>query len=77
MMSATVYQPGRLPSTGRVDKDYLAARRRLALAVLWLVGLIGWGVLAYVAEPVSQDQGGGGTAAAEQVFDGRGKWTGY
>jgi hypothetical protein len=76
-MSATTYEPGRVPSAQRVDEDWLAARRRLTLAVLWLAGLIGWGLFSYLADQPRQPEANGGIAAAGQVFDGRGKWAGY
>jgi hypothetical protein len=57
--------------------DSPAARARLTVAVLWLAGLIAWGLLSYLAEPAADRQGEVVLAPAAQTFDGRGKWTGY
>jgi hypothetical protein len=69
-------QPG-ASARGTTDQEYRAARWRLTLAVLWLAGLVTWGVLSYAtADPVVGPQTG--TSVQDEVpFDGRGKWTGY
>ena len=69
-------QPG-ASARGTADQEYRAARWRLTLAVLWLAGLVAWGVLSYA----TADAGAGpqtGTSVQDEVpFDGHGKWTGY
>jgi hypothetical protein len=78
-MTAAEYQ---LRQTGAsalstADQEYRAARWRLTLAVLWLAGLVAWGVLSYAtAGPATGPQAG--TSVQDEVpLDGRGKWTGY
>jgi hypothetical protein len=75
MMSATYYGLDRAPS--RAADEYRAARGRLTLAVLWLAGLIAWGLFSYLVEPQQVGQSDLAPAPAAQAFDGRGKWTGY
>ena len=72
-MSATFY--GLERGTARGADDYAAARRRLTLAVLWLAGLIAWGLLSYAVE--ADAQAGARAVPTAQAFDGHGKWTGY
>ncbi|HSA81831.1 MAG TPA: hypothetical protein VLE23_13530 [Geminicoccaceae bacterium] len=78
-MTAAEYQLGQWGASahGSADQEYRAARRRLTLAVLWLAGLVAWGVLSYAtAEPAAGP--GTGTSVQDEVpLDGRGKWTGY
>jgi hypothetical protein len=75
MMSATYYGLARAPS--RSADDYRAARGRLTLAVLWLAGLIAWGLFSYLVEPQEVGHSDLAPAPAAQALDGRGKWTGY
>jgi hypothetical protein len=78
-MSATHYPLGQGASAeleGSAQDDVAGARRRLTLAVLWLAGLIGWGLLSYVSG-LPADDGGRVLAPAAQQFDGHGKWVGY
>lgn len=65
------------PLTVAATRSQDTARRRLGLAVLWLAGLVGWGLFSYDAQPPDQEQAAGPAAAAERVLDGRGKWVGY
>jgi hypothetical protein len=78
-MTAAEYQLGRpgAGARGTADQEYRAARWRLTLAVLWLAGLVAWGVLSYAtADPEARPQPG--TSVQDEVpLDGRGKWTGY
>lgn len=81
-MTATHYQLGQGPATGAAAKlepsreeEFAGARRRLALATLWLAGLIGWGLFSYLADVPAAEQGQS-AARAEQQLDGHGKWTG-
>jgi hypothetical protein len=80
-MSTTFYRLGRGPAAGGAaelegrDGDEIAgARRRLTLAVLWLGGLIAWGLFSYVTDPPADERGSAPVAAAQ--LDGHGKWTG-
>ena len=80
-MTATHYQLGQAPAAeaaaalkGGSEGDFAGARRRLALATLWLAGLIAWGLLSYLTEVPAADQGG--PVRAEQQLDGHGMWTG-
>ncbi len=74
-MTATTYRLDRTAS--RSADDYAPARARLSLAVLWLAGLIAWGLVSYLVEPQAAGQAGEVAAPVAQAFDGRGKWTGY
>ena len=80
-MTATHYRLGQGPAAGAAAEleaspqgDFAGARRRLALAVLWLGGLIAWGLFSYLTELPAADQGD--PVRAEQQLDGHGKWTG-
>jgi hypothetical protein len=78
-MTATHYRLGHAGAAadleGSPEDDFAGARRRLALAVLWLAGLIAWGLFSYVSEPPVASQGDR-PVRAEQPLDGHGKWTG-
>jgi len=75
-MTATHYRLGQGSATelagGRAD-EFAGARRRLALGVLWLAGLIAWGLLSYLTQPAAEPAS---PLRAEQQLDGHGKWTG-
>ena len=78
-MTATHYQLGHTGAAADLEShpedDFAGARRRLVLAVLWLAGLIAWGLFSYLAEApgAGQDER---QVRAEQQLDGHGKWTG-
>jgi len=76
-MTATHYRLGQGAAAeleASREDELAGARRRLALATLWLAGLIAWGLFSYLAEAPAA--GGQGPARAEQQLDGHGKWTG-
>ena len=55
---AAKHQPGRQAvrtpnNRDDADQEYRAARWRLTLAVLWLAGLVAWGVLSYATAGLS------------------------
>ena len=81
-MAATHYRLGQMPHGGAgarlesgAEDDFAGARRRLTFAVLWLAGLMGWGLFSYLTEQPAADHGER-AARAEQQLDGHGKWTG-
>jgi hypothetical protein len=77
MMAATHYRLGQGAAAeldASREEEFAGARRRLALATLWLAGLIAWGLFSYLTEVPAADQGG--PVRAEQQLDGHGKWTG-
>ena len=81
-MAATHYGLGQLPPAGAAAEreggardDFAGARRRLGLAVLWLAGLIAWGLFSFLTEAPSAGQDER-QVRAEQQLDGHGKWTG-
>ena len=78
-MTAAEYQLGQWDAGagGTADQEYRAARWRLTLAVLWLAGLVAWGVLSYATADVGAVPQTGASVQDEVRFDGRGKWTGY
>jgi len=69
-------QPG-ASARGSADQEYRAARWRLTLAVLWLAGLVVWGVLSYATADPAVGPRTGTSVQDEVPLDGRGKWTGY
>ena len=83
-MTATEYQLGQRPAPhaaascdGIADDSWAGARWRLTLAVLWLAGLIAWGLLSHLATEQPGADPGSAPVRAERPFDGHGKWTGY
>ena len=55
-------------------EEFAGAPRRLALAVLWLAGLIAWGLFSYLTQAPAEQ--GRSPVRAEQGLQGHGKWTG-
>ena len=77
-MAATHYRLGQGAAAeldASREEEFAGARRRLALATLWLAGLIAWGLFSYLIDVPAAEQGQR-PAGVEQQLDGHGKWTG-
>ena len=77
-MAATHYRLGSGAAAelgGRREEEFAGARRRLALATLWLAGLIAWGLFSYLTDVPAAGQAQRPAGAGQQL-DGHGKWTG-
>jgi len=71
-MTVTTHRLGQRPAPqaaggadGVAEEDYARARWRLTLAVLWVAGLVAWGLLSYLATGLSGDGASSASVRAE------------